>query len=177
MKPVSPYGCSKLLSYSLVRNYRHAYNIFAANGILFNHESPRRGSNFVTTKIIKGAWQIKKGNATTLELGNLDSYRDWGHAKDYIKAMQLILNHPVPDDFVIATGVTHSVREFCEIAFKKLNLNYQDHIVTNPKYFRPEELNYLRGNSTKARTVLGWTPHYTFESLVEEMIINLEPKK
>lgn len=170
MHPVSPYGCSKLFAYSMTRNYRHAYNLFASNGILFNHESPRRASNFVTSKIVKNAVMIKKKLINTLELGNLDSRRDWGHSRDYVQAMHKILLHHTPDDFVIATGQTHSVREFCDITFGLLGMNYEDYVVQNPKYMRPEELNYLRGDATKAQTVLGWTPTTSFEKLVEEMI-------
>jgi len=170
MNPVSPYGCSKVLGYNLTRHYRHAYNLRACNGILFNHESPRRGSNFVTNKIIKGAVAIKKGIQNKLELGNMDSSRDWGHAKDYVRAMHMILNHDNPDDFIIATGETHTVRELCDVVFSKLGMNYKDFIVQNPKYMRPEELKYLKGDSTKSREILGWTPEYTFETMIDEMI-------
>jgi GDPmannose 4,6-dehydratase len=175
MSPVSPYGCAKLFAYSITRNYRTGYKMFCANGILFNHESPRRASNFVTTKIIKNAIAISQGRQKTLELGNLDSHRDWGHSKDYVRAMHLILQQDFPDDFVIATGETHSIREFCEIVFTKLGLNYKDHVVQNPKYMRPEELAYLCGDSTKARQVLGWKPEYTLEMLVDEMIESFMP--
>lgn len=170
MHPVSPYGCSKLFGYSIVRNYRRAYNLFAANGILFNHESPRRGSNFVTNKIVKGAVSIKIGLQDKLELGNLESKRDWGHSYDYVRAMKLILDHNTPDDFVIATGEAHSVREFCDITFKALGMNYEDHIVQNPKYMRPEELEFLCGDSSKAKSILNWEPKYTFEGMIEEMV-------
>ena len=170
MHPVSPYGCAKLFSYSLIRNYRKAFKLFASNGILFNHESPRRGSNFVTTKIIKNAVLIHKGKVKNLELGNLDSQRDWGHAKDYVKAMHLILNHNDADDFVIATGKTNSIRDLCKLVFSKLNLNYEDYVKVNPKYIRPEELNYLCGDSSKSRKVLGWKPEYSFETLVDDML-------
>jgi GDPmannose 4,6-dehydratase len=170
MHPVSPYGCAKLFSYSLIRNYRKAFNLFASNGILFNHESPRRGSNFVTSKIIKNAVLISKGKAKNLELGNLDSKRDWGHSKDYVKAMHLILNHNEPDDFVISTGKTNSVRDLCKIVFSKLNLNYEDYVNINPKFVRPEELNYLCGDSSKSKKILGWKPEYSFETLIEEML-------
>jgi GDPmannose 4,6-dehydratase len=170
MKPVSPYGCAKLLGYSLVRHYRHAYKLHACNGILFNHESPRRGSNFVTNKVVKTAVQIYKGEADKLVLGNLDSYRDWGHSKDYVKAMNLIVNHNTPDDFVVATGRTHSVRELCDLTFKHLGLNYQDYVVTNDKFKRPEELNYLCGDPSKTKAILGWEPEYTFESMISEMV-------
>lgn len=170
MVPVSPYGCAKLFAYSLTRNYRAGYGLFCSNGILFNHESPRRASNFVTGKIVKNAVLIAMGRAERLELGNLDSQRDWGHSWDYVRAMHAILQHHEADDFVIATGETHSIREFCEIVFRKLGLDYRDHVVQNPKYMRPEELRYLCGDSTKARAVLGWRPEYTLESLIDEMI-------
>ena len=170
MHPVSPYGCSKLFGYSIIRNYRRAYKLFASNGILFNHESPRRGSNFVTNKIVKGAVKVKLGLENRLELGNLDSKRDWGHSYDYVRAMKKILDHNIPDDFVISTGEAHSVREFCDVAFKKLDLNYEEFVVQNPKYMRPEELHYLCGDSSKARNMLNWKPKYTFEGMVEEMV-------
>ena len=169
MNPVSPYGCSKVFGYNIVRNYRNAYKLFACNGILFNHESPRRGSNFVTNKVVKAAVRIKLGLQKTLELGNMDSYRDWGHSKDYIKAMHLILQQDQPEDWVVSTGVTKSVRDMCEYVFKKLDLNYKDYIIQNPKYMRPEELKYLRGDSSKIRSI-GWQPEYSFESLMDEMI-------
>lgn len=170
MRPVSPYGCSKVFAYNIVHHYRDAYKLHASNGILFNHESPRRGSNFVTNKVVKGAVEIALGLATQLELGNMDSYRDWGHSADYVKAMHLIVQQDRPDDYVVATGETRSVREMCDYVFGRLNLNYQDHVVQNKKYLRPEELPYLRGDSTKIRTQLGWQPEYTFEALMDEMI-------
>ena len=170
MRPVSPYGCSKVFSYNIVRHYRDAYKLHASNGILFNHESPRRGSNFVTNKVVKSAVEISLGLRKGLELGNMDSYRDWGHSKDYVKAMHLILQQPSPDDYVVATGETRSVREMCEYVFGKLGLDYKDYVSQNKKYLRPEELPYLRGDSTKIRTHLGWKPEYTFESLMDEMI-------
>jgi GDPmannose 4,6-dehydratase len=170
MNPVSPYGCSKVMGYNLVRHYRHAYKLHASNGILFNHESPRRGSNFVTNKVVKGAVTIQKGLQDKLELGNMDSYRDWGHSKDYVRAMHMILNHDTAEEFIVATGETHSVRELCEVVFNKLGMNYEDYVIQNPKYMRPEELKYLKGDSTKAREVLGWAPEYTFESMLDEMI-------
>lgn len=169
MHPVSPYGCSKLFAYSIVRNYRRSYGLFASNGILFNHESPRRGTNFVTNKIVKAAVRIKLGLQDNLELGNMDSFRDWGHSKDYVRAMHSILNHTEPDDFVVSTMETHSVREFCEVTFSHLGLNYQDYVIQNAKFLRPEELKYLKGDSTKTRNILGWKPEYTFESMVQEM--------
>jgi len=170
MTPVSPYGCAKLFAYSIVRNYRNAYKMFAANGILFNHESPRRASNFVTSKIIKNAVLISQGKLDKLELGNLDSERDWGHSKDYVRAMHLILQHKEPDDFVISTGQTHSIREFCDIVFKKLGLDYKKYVIQNPKYMRPEELRYLCGDCSKAKSVLCWKPNYTFDAMIDEMI-------
>ena len=170
MHPVSPYGCAKLFAYSSVRYYRRAFKLFACNGILFNHESPRRGSNFVTNKIVQGAVNIKKGLQDKLELGNMDSHRDWGHSKDYVRAMHAILNHTEPDDFVISTGITHSIRDLCKYTFGKLDLDYKDYVVQNPKYMRPEELKYLKGDSTKARTTLKWEPEYTFETLLDEMV-------
>jgi len=169
MNPVSPYGCAKVFGYNIVRHYRRAYNLHACNGILFNHESPRRGSNFVTSKVVKGACMIKLGMADKLELGNMDSYRDWGHSKDYVRAMHMIINHNIPDDFVVSTMETCSVREMCDVVFKYLDLDYKDYIVQNPKYLRPEELSYLRGDSTKIRTTLGWVPTYTFEEMMIEM--------
>jgi GDPmannose 4,6-dehydratase len=169
MNPVSPYGCSKLFAYHMTRHYRTAYNLFACNGILFNHESPRRASNFVTSKIIKGAVMIKKGLQSKLELGNLDTYRDWGHSKDYVKAMHLIINHTEPDDFVVCTGTTRSVRDLCEYVFTALGLKYQDYVIQNPLYVRPQELEYLKGNSNKIK-ILKWIPEYTFETLLDEMI-------
>jgi len=170
MTPVSPYGCSKVFAYNIVKNYRHSYKVFASNGILFNHESPRRGSNFVTSKVIKAAVRISLGLQDSLELGNMDSYRDWGHSKDYVRAMHAILQQDAPDDFVISTMQTHSVRELVELTFSKLGLDYTKYVTQNPKFLRPEELKYLKGDSTKARTKLGWLPEYSFESLVDDMI-------
>jgi len=170
MNPVSPYGCAKVMGYNLVRHYRHAYKLHACNGILFNHESPRRGSNFVTNKVVKTAVQIKKGLTDKLELGNMDSYRDWGHSKDYVRAMHMIVNYETPEEFIVATGETHSVADLCEVVFNKLGMNYRDYVVQNPKYMRPEELKYLKGDPSKAHAILGWKPEYTFESMMEEMI-------
>ena len=169
MNPVSPYGCAKVFGYNVVRNYRNAYKLHLSNGILFNHESPRRGSNFVTNKVVKAAVRISLGLQDKLELGNLDAYRDWGHSKDYIKAMHLILQQSEPGDWVVATGETRSVRDMCEYVFKKLNLNYEDYITQNQKFLRPEELKYLKGDSTRMRE-LGWKPEYTFESMMDEMV-------
>lgn len=168
--PRSPYAAAKLMAYWCTVNYRDGYGIHATNGILFNHESPRRGSNFVTNKVVKTAIQIKRRQETKLEMGNLDSFRDWGHSYDYVRAMHLIINTQEPSDFVVATGVTHSVRELCEYVFTQVGLNYQDYVVQNPKHMRPEELKYLRGDSTLIREKLGWTPKYNFKLLLDEMI-------
>ena len=170
MNPTSPYGCAKVFGFNITRHYRRAYGLHACNGILFNHTGPRRGSNFVGAKIVKTACQIKLGPADKLELGNMDSYRDFGHSKDYVKAMVKIINHDVPDDFVVATGETHSVREMCDIVFKYLDMDYKEYVVQNPKFLRPEELPYLRGDASKARKILGWEPEYTFERLMKEMV-------
>ena len=170
MHPVSPYGCSKVLGYNLVRHYRNGFKMHACNGILFNHESPRRGTNFVTNKVVKTAVQIKKGIVDHLELGNMDSCRDWGHSYDYVRGMHKIINHEVPDDFIIATGDTYSVRDMCDHVFSRLDMDYKDYVVQNPKYMRPEELKYLRGDSSKIRETLGWEPTYTFASMLDEMI-------
>lgn len=170
MNPVSPYGCAKLLGYNLVRHYRNAYKMHTCNGILFNHESPRRGSNFITNKVIKGAVEIKHGLKNDLVLGNLDSSRDWGHSRDYVRAMHMILNHATADDFIIATGESRTVRELCRYVFNSLGMDYHDFVKQDKKYMRPEELQYLRGDSTKARETLGWSPTYTFETMLDEMI-------
>ena len=170
MTPVSPYGCSKLMGYSLVRHYRHAYKLHASNGILFNHESPRRGSNFVTNKVVKTAVQISLGMKDKLFLGNMDSYRDWGHSKDYTRAMIDIINHDTPEDFVVATGETHSVSQLCEVVFGCLNMDYKDYVEQDPRFMRPEELKYLKGDPTKTRETFGWEPEYTFQSMMEEMV-------
>ena len=169
MNPVSPYGCSKVFSYNMVRHYRRAYGLHAVNGILFNHESPRRGSNFVTNKVVKAACSIKLGLQEKLELGNMDSYRDWGHSKDYVRAMHKIINHDVADDFVVSTMETHSVREMCEVVFEYLGLDYKEYVVQNPKFLRPEELPYLKGDSSKLRETFNWKTEYTFKSMMHEM--------
>ena len=169
MSPVSPYGCAKVFGYNIIKNYRNAHKLHTSNGILFNHESPRRGSNFVTNKVVKGAVNIKNGVQDKLELGNMDSYRDWGHSKDYVKAMHLILQQDQPGDWVVATGITHTVRDMCNYVFSKLDLDVERYVEQNPKYLRPEELKYLKGDSTRIRE-LGWSPEYTFESMLDEMI-------
>ncbi len=170
MHPVSPYGCSKVMAFNLIRFYRNAYKKFYCNGILFNHESPRRGSNFVTNKVIKSIVMIKKNMLNKLELGNMDSLRDWGHSKDYVRAMNLIMNYEEAKDWIVATGETRSIRDFCEYAFKLVKLNYKDYVVQNKKFIRPLELNVLRGDSSITRKKLKWKPEYTFESMIEEMI-------
>jgi GDPmannose 4,6-dehydratase len=170
MLPVSPYGCAKVFGYNISRNYRHSYDMFISNGILFNHESPRRGSNFVTSKIVKGAIAIACGKATELRMGNLDARRDWGHAKDYVEAMWMILQADKPDDYVCATGVSHSVRDCCDYVFSKLGMNYEDYYVLDKRYLRPEELHDLKGDSTKIRKELNWNPKYTFEMLMDDMV-------
>jgi GDPmannose 4,6-dehydratase len=171
MNPVSPYGCAKVYAYNLCRNYRNEYGMFISNGILFNHESPRRGTNFVTNKIVKEAVKIKLGLSKELNLGNLDASRDWGHAKDYVYAMWLILQHDKASDYVCATGVTHTVKDLCDQVFKKLDLNYKDFVGIDKKYYRSEELALLKGDSSKIRNELGWKPNYTFESMLDEMIM------
>jgi len=172
MSPVSPYGCAKVFSYNICCNYRNSYNMFISNGILFNHESPRRGSNFVTTKIIKGAVEIKAGITSGLSLGNLDATRDWGHAKDYVRAMWEILQLDKPGDYVCATGKSHSVRDLADYVFSKLGMNYLEHITVDEKYLRPEELNDLKGDPSRLIKSTGWKPEYTFESMLDEMINN-----
>jgi|SRR6185437_3299033 len=170
--PRSAYGISKVAGYELTRNYREAYGLFAAAGILFNHESPRRGFEFVTRKITAGAARIKLGRATSLALGNLDARRDWGHARDYVRAMWLMLQQKEPDDYVIATGATFSVREFVELAFGHLGLDYREFVVTDPRFFRPAEVDLLLGDCRKAQDALGWKPTYSFQDLVREMVEN-----
>ena len=168
--PVSPYGCSKVFSYNICNNYKNSYDMFISNGILFNHESPRRGLNFVTNKVVKGAVDIKRGKAKSLALGNLEATRDWGHAKDYVKAMWMMLQQDNPDNFVCATGVSHSVRDLVDYVFSQLELDYNDHITQDEKFLRPEELTDLKGDSTKLRTTLDWQPDYTFETMIDEMV-------
>ena len=170
MNPVSPYGCAKVFSYNISRNYRNSYGMFISNGILFNHESPRRGTNFVTNKVCKEAVKIKLGLSHELRLGNLEATRDWGHAKDYVKAMWEILQLDEPDDFVCSTGISHSVRELCEYVFEKLNLDWQQYVKQDEKFLRPEELRDLKGDSSKLIKTTGWTHDYTFETMLDEMI-------
>jgi GDPmannose 4,6-dehydratase len=170
MVPVSPYGCAKLYAHTLCRNYRQAYNMFVCSGILFNHESPRRGINFVTNKTALEAVKIKLGLSKELVLGNLYSKRDWGHAKDYIEGMWLMLQQQTPKDFVLATGETRTVEEMVKYVFDELGLDWKSYVKTDKKYERPEELNYLRGDASLAKAFLGWSPKYTFESMMKEMV-------
>lgn len=179
--PRSPYGISKVTGFELARNYREAYGLFVAGGIQFNHESPRRGFEFVTRKITRHVARIRAGQTRELPLGNLDAKRDWGFAGDYVRAMWMMLQHPVPDDFVIATGDTHSVRQFCEIAFARAGLDWQKHVVVRQEFYRPAEVHLLQGDAAKARAALGWEPTVTFEQLVHMMVdhdlalLGLEP--
>ncbi len=168
--PRSPYGISKVAGFQLTRNYREAYGMFCSNGILFNHEGARRGFEFVTRKITSTAARIKYNLANELRLGNLEAKRDWGHAADYVQAMYLMLQHDTPDDFVIATGETHSVREFCELAFAEVNLDYKDYVKVDERFYRPAEVELLVGDASKARRVLGWQPTRTFKDIVKEMV-------
>ncbi len=169
MNPASPYGCAKVYAYNISRNYRNAYDMFVSNGILFNHESPRRGTNFVTNKVVKEVVRIKYGLSDKLMLGNLDATRDWGHAKDYVRAMVMILEQDKPDDFVCATGISHSVRDLCDYTFSSLGLNYEDYVGVDEKYWRPEELVHLKGDSTRLKSI-GFEAEYTFETMIDEMI-------
>lgn len=168
--PRSPYGISKVAGFDLTRNYREAYDMFCVSGILFNHEGPRRGHEFVTRKITSTVAQIELGLINELRLGNLDARRDWGHAKDYVRAMHLMLQQEAPDDYVVATGETHTVREFCELAFGEVGLDYTEYVRTDERYLRPAEVDLLVGDATKARRELGWQPQYGFSQLVSEMV-------
>ncbi len=168
--PRSPYGISKVSGFFLTMNHREAYGMYCCGGILFNHEGPRRGHEFVTRKITGAAARIKLGLAGELRLGNLDARRDWGHAADYVRAMHLMLQQDEPDDYVVATGETHSVREFCELAFQEVNLDYRDWLKTDERYLRPAEVDLLVGDASKARERLGWTPRVSFAGLVREMV-------
>jgi GDPmannose 4,6-dehydratase len=168
--PRSAYGISKVCGFELTRNYREAYGMFGANGILFNHESPRRGFEFVTRKITSGVARIAAGETTSLGLGNIEAKRDWGHAREYVEAMWLMLQQDIPDDFVIATGEAHSVREFCELAFAEANLDYREHVVVDGRFYRPAEVELLTGDASKAKKVLEWEPRTSFRELVREMV-------
>ena len=168
--PRSPYGISKVAGFDLTRNYREAYGMFALSGLLFNHEGPRRGFEFVTRKITSTVARIKAGLASELRLGNLEAQRDWGHAKDYVRAMHLMLQQPEPDDYVVATGETHTVREFCERAFGEVGLDWQEYVRIDEQFYRPAEVDLLVGDPSKARERLGWEPEYSFEELIREMV-------
>jgi len=168
--PRSPYGISKMAGFELTRNYREAYGLFALSGILFNHESARRGAEFVTRKITSAAARIKLGLDSEIRLGNLEARRDWGHSRDYVRAMWLMLQQAEPEDYVIATGESHSVQEFLQAAFDYLGLNYRDHLMIDDELYRPSEVNILQGDATKARKKLGWAPTTSFEELVKEMV-------
>ena len=170
--PKSPYAAGKLFAHNMTKLYRESYDLFTANGILFNHESPHRGETFVTRKITRAVGRIKNGIQTKLTLGNLDAKRDWGFAGDYVKAMWLILQHDTPDDWVIATGETHSVEEFAKKAFEYASLDWKEYVITDKKYFRPNEVNYLLGDSSKARKELGWEPEVSFDQMVKIMVDN-----
>src|SRR5580704_6069247 len=168
--PRSPYGCAKAYGFYVTQNYREAYGMYCCNGILFNHESPRRGENFVTRKITRGIGRIACGMQRRIELGNLDARRDWGYAPDYVRAMWMMMQLDEADDYVIATGETHSVKEFLELAFARANLDWREHVVTNQRFLRPAEVDLLLGDSSKARAKFGWTPEVTFKQLVETMV-------
>ena len=168
--PRSPYGVAKAYGHFITVNYRESYGIFAASGILFNHESPRRGLEFVTRKVTDGAVRVKLGMMDKLPLGNLDAKRDWGFAGDYVRAMWLMLQHDKPDNFVIATGKNHSVRDLCKTAFSHLGLDYRDHVVTDPKFVRPAEVDILLGDHSYAKKTLGWEPEVSFEQMIRMMV-------
>lgn len=168
--PRSPYGISKVAGFHLAMNYREAYGMFCSSGILFNHESPRRGLEFVTRKVSDGVARIKAGVAKELRLGNLEAKRDWGHAKDYVRAMHSMLQQPRPEDYVVATGETHSVRELCELAFSEVGLDYRDYVKIDPAVYRPAEVDMLIGDASKARSVLKWEPTVNFQELIKEMV-------
>ena len=168
--PRSPYGCAKAYAYYITKNYRESYGMHASNGILFNHESERRGETFVTRKITKAAARIATGQQSELLLGNLDAKRDWGHAKDYVEAMWLMLQQRDPDDYIIATGETHTIRELLDVAFSYLHLDWKNYVGIDPKYFRPTEVEILQGDASKAKRNLGWTPKIGFEELIVGMV-------
>jgi GDPmannose 4,6-dehydratase len=170
LNPVSPYGCAKVFAYNIARNYRNSYGMFISNGILFNHESPFRGTNFVTNKVCKEAVKIKLGLSNKLKLGNLDASRDWGHAKDYVKAMWAILQNDKADDFVFATGISHTVRDLVEYVFTSLDLDWREYVEVDEKFLRPEELHHLKGDPTKIQNIIEWEKEYTFETMLDEMI-------
>lgn len=168
--PRSPYAVAKLYGHWMTVNYRESFGLFACSGILFNHESPLRGLEFVTRKVTDGAVRIKLGLQRELKLGNLDARRDWGHAKDYVRAMYLMLQQDQPDDFVVATGQSHSVRRLCEVAFERVGLDYRDHVVTDPAFRRPAEVDVLEGDASKAQRTLGWKPEIGFEEMICDMV-------
>ena len=168
--PRSPYGVAKVYGHFITVNYRESYGLHAVSGILFNHESPRRGLEFVSRKVTDGAARISLGLASTLRLGNLDAERDWGYAGDYVQAIWLMLQQDEPRDFVVASGEAHSVRELCDVAFRRVGLDYRDHVVVDPDLYRPAEVDHLRGDATRARDILGWRPNVDFTSLVEMMV-------
>ena len=170
MSPVSPYGCAKVYGYNICRNYRNAHDMFISNGILFNHESPRRGTNFVTNKVVKQAVRIKLGLSDSLKLGNMDASRDWGHAKDYVYAMWLMLQKDVSGDYVCSTGVSHTVQDLVDYVFTSLDLDSSKYIELDEKFLRKEELKFLKGDCSKAKKELGWEHEYTFETMFDEMI-------
>ena len=175
-KPANPYAIAKVFAHQSCINYRNSYKLFISNGILFNHESPRRGENFVTSKVVREAVKISLGLEEKLPLGVLSSCRDWGHAKDYTRAMWMILQHNKPDDFVCATGKTHSIKELCSYVFTKLNLDYKEYVVLDPRFARPQETRHLKGDSSKLRKALGWEPNYTFETMLDDMIEHYQNK-
>lgn len=168
--PRSPYGVAKLYGHWITKNYRESYDMFACSGILFNHESPRRGLEFVTRKVSMAVAKIKNGMQDNVHLGNLDSKRDWGFAGDYVKAMWLMLQQDAPDDYVIASGETHTIREMCDVAFSYVGLNYEDYVIVDPKFFRPAEVEVLLGSPEKAKEKLGWEPEVSFRQLIEMMV-------
>jgi GDPmannose 4,6-dehydratase len=170
LNPVSPYGCAKVYAHNICRNYRNAYDMFISNGILFNHESPRRGTNFVTNKVTKEAVKIKLGLSNERKLGNLDASRDWGHAKDYVEVMWLMLQQDSPDDFVCSTGISHTVKDLVKYVFTKLDLDWEKYVGIDERFYRHEELQHLKGDCSKAKKLLDWNHNYTFESMLDEMI-------
>tara|TARA_R110000765_G_scaffold329692_1_gene420521 strand:+ start:122 stop:1099 length:978 start_codon:yes stop_codon:yes gene_type:complete len=170
LSPVSPYGCAKVFAHNICNNYKNSYDMFISSGILFNHESPRRGTNFVTNKVVKEAVKIKLGLSNELKLGNMDASRDWGHAKDYVEVMWLMLQQDKPDNFVCSTGISHTVRDLVDYVFKSLELDWERYVKTDKKFLRPEELEHLKGDCKKAKEVLGWSHKYTFETMLDEMI-------